>query len=354
MRWIALLLALFVGSAGAQVSSSRPLLGDKWTTAPAACAVGQIGFDTDATAGANIYGCTAANTWTAQGGTGTVSTVSFTGGLISIANPTTTPAFTVAGTSGGIPYFSGTTTWASSAALTQYGLMIGGGAGATPYTSSGITFGGAAAGTGLFVGAGTATTDVAAFSLTRTNNNAAVVKGIDIVYTDTLSAAGFLPLSIKGGSAGTTNLFKVNKSGEVSTAAGSASSPAYNFGVAGATTGMYTGDGLVRFAVGGALAFSLGTTYFQIGASNDTTISKISAGLFGFGATPGSFAGRIKLTSAIAAGVAIASLNAAPTTGEVQSVTDALTPVIGSTVVAGGAAKALVWYNGANWTVIGI
>ena len=132
MRWIALLLALFVGSAGAQVSSSRPLLGDKWTTAPAACAVGQIGFDTDATAGANIYGCTAANTWTAQGGTGTVSTISFTGGLISIANPTTTPALTVAGTSGGIPYFSGTTTWASSGLLTANALMLGGGAGAAP------------------------------------------------------------------------------------------------------------------------------------------------------------------------------------------------------------------------------
>ena len=190
MRWIALLLALFVGSAGAQVSSSRPLLGDKWTTAPAACAVGQIGFDTDATAGANIYGCTAANTWTAQGGTGTVSTVSFTGGLISIANPTTTPAFTVAGTSGGIPYFSAASTWASSAALTQYGLMIGGGAGATPYTSSGITFGGAAAGTGLYLAVGTATTDVNAQSWTQTWDAAGVTfSALKLNVTDTAQAA---------------------------------------------------------------------------------------------------------------------------------------------------------------------
>lgn len=70
------------------------------------------------------------------GGSGTVTSVGFTGGLISVANPTTTPAFTVAGTSGGIPYFSGTSTWASSAALTANALMIGGGAGTAPSTTT--------------------------------------------------------------------------------------------------------------------------------------------------------------------------------------------------------------------------
>jgi hypothetical protein len=73
-------------------------------------------------------------------GSGTVTTVSFTGGIITVANPTTTPAFTVAGTSGGIPYFSSASTWASSAALTQYGVVYGGGAGATPVaTAAGTT-----------------------------------------------------------------------------------------------------------------------------------------------------------------------------------------------------------------------
>lgn len=69
-------------------------------------------------------------------GTGTVTSVGFTGGLISVANPTTTPAFTVAGTSGGIPYFSSTTTWASSALLTANAIMIGGGAGTAPATTT--------------------------------------------------------------------------------------------------------------------------------------------------------------------------------------------------------------------------
>ena len=70
--------------------------------------------------------------------TGTVSSVAqtFTGGLISVAgSPITTSgtlALTVAGTSGGIPYFSSSSTWATSAALAANALLIGGGAGAAP------------------------------------------------------------------------------------------------------------------------------------------------------------------------------------------------------------------------------
>lgn len=77
--------------------------------------------------------------------TGGVTSVggSFTGGLISVSgSPVTssgTLAYTVAGTSGGIPYFSGASTWASSAALTANAVVIGGGAGATPATISAAT-----------------------------------------------------------------------------------------------------------------------------------------------------------------------------------------------------------------------
>lgn len=39
-----------------------------------------------------------------------------------------------AGTSGGVPYYSGTSTIASSAALAQYGVVLGGGAGVAPAT----------------------------------------------------------------------------------------------------------------------------------------------------------------------------------------------------------------------------
>lgn len=69
-------------------------------------------------------------------GAGTVTSVSFTGGLISVATATTTPAFTVAGTSGGVPYFSSASTWATSAALAANAIVIGGGAGAAPATTT--------------------------------------------------------------------------------------------------------------------------------------------------------------------------------------------------------------------------
>lgn len=67
--------------------------------------------------------------------TGTVTSVGFTGGLISVATPTTTPAFTVAGTSGGMPYFNSASTWATTAALASGQFILGGGAGVAPSTS---------------------------------------------------------------------------------------------------------------------------------------------------------------------------------------------------------------------------
>jgi hypothetical protein len=81
---------------------------------------------------------TITNTSPSLGGTVTSVAQSFTGGLISVAgSPITTSgtlALTVAGTSGGIPYFSSGTTWATSAALAANALMIGGGAGVAPST----------------------------------------------------------------------------------------------------------------------------------------------------------------------------------------------------------------------------
>lgn len=78
--------------------------------------------------------------WITATGTGTVTSVgqSFTGGIVSVAGSpvTTTGSFdlTVTGTSGGIVYFSGANTWASSAVLAANALVVGGGAGAAPST----------------------------------------------------------------------------------------------------------------------------------------------------------------------------------------------------------------------------
>jgi hypothetical protein len=84
-----------------------------------------------------------------------VTSVSWTGGIVSVGTPTSTPAFTIAGTSGGIPYFASGTTWASSAALAANALVIGGGAGAAPATTT--------TGTGVVTALGVNTGSAGAF-----------------------------------------------------------------------------------------------------------------------------------------------------------------------------------------------
>lgn len=88
-------------------------------------------------------------------GSGTVTSVGWTGGIVSVGTPTSTPAFTIAGTSGGIPYFSSSSTWASSAALAANALVIGGGAGVAPSTTT--------TGTGVVTALGVNTGSAGAF-----------------------------------------------------------------------------------------------------------------------------------------------------------------------------------------------
>jgi hypothetical protein len=52
------------------------------TTAPGTCSVGETFFDTDATAGSNLYGCTATNVWTLQGGGGSYTLPTATGSVL--------------------------------------------------------------------------------------------------------------------------------------------------------------------------------------------------------------------------------------------------------------------------------
>ena len=50
----------------------------------------------------------------------------------------------------------------------------------------------------------------------------------------------------------------------------------------------------------------------------------------------------------------VATLPGTPAVGMIARVTDATAPAVGVTVTGGGAAAALVWYNGANWSVLGV
>lgn len=49
---------------------SKTVTMPKGTAVPGTCTIGDYFFDTDATAGQNVFGCTATNTWTVQGGGG--------------------------------------------------------------------------------------------------------------------------------------------------------------------------------------------------------------------------------------------------------------------------------------------
>lgn len=123
-------------------------------------------------------------TWAAAG-TGSVTSVaqSFTGGIISVAgSPITTSgtlALTVAGTSGGVPYFTSTSTWDTSALLASNALMVGGGAGVAPSTVT--------TGTGVVTALGVNTGTAGAF----------VVNGgaLGTPSSGTLTSATGLPLT---------------------------------------------------------------------------------------------------------------------------------------------------------------
>jgi hypothetical protein len=213
---------------------------------------------------------------------------------------------------------------------------------------------GGASGAGLSISAATATTDVQALSATQMWNNASVTfTGWKFTIIDTASASGSLALQILGGASGTTNLFSVNKDGR-----GDFGEQLYvrgtqfQIGPAGAGRAYYNTS--TGWALGSGSPYGFSSSTDASAAASDTSLSRISAGVVGVGTgAAGSFAGSLKLTSNIVAGVTFANLNASPTAGEIQTVTDSNTATWGATIAGGGSNTVLAFYNGTNWTVAG-
>jgi hypothetical protein len=157
----------------------------QWTAANPTLAVGEMGAETDTGKFKIGTGSTAWNSL-AYAAVGTVTSVaqSFTGGIVSVGgSPVTssgTLALTVAGTSGGVPYFSSGTTWASSAALASNALVVGGGAGSAPAT---IT-----TGTGV----------VTALGVTTNAASGIVVKDANANITTNATFNGFTSVAASG------------------------------------------------------------------------------------------------------------------------------------------------------------
>ena len=225
--------------------------------------------------------------WSTDSALGTVTSVSWTGGLVSVATATTTPAFTVAGTSGGIPYFSSASTWASSAALTQYGIVHGGGAGATPVATAAGT-------TGQVLTAVTSGAPVWSATYAGTVTSVGFTGGLISVATATTTPA----LTVAGTSGGV--VYFSSASTWASSAALTASAIVLGGGAGAAPATTTTGTGVVTALgvnVGTAGAFVVNGGALGTPSSGAVAASLITAGTFGAGAY--TFPGALAITGAL-------------------------------------------------------
>lgn len=225
-------------------------------------------------------------------GDGTVTSVSFTGGLISVATPTTTPALTVAGTSGGIPYFSSASTWASSAVLPAGDFVLGGGAGAAPTASFSvvpIANGGTATGstlTGIVRGGNPFTASEISGDATTSGSNALTLATVNsnvgsFTYASiTVNAKGLITAASSGSApTGTVTSFSAGNL-----------SPLFTTSVATATT---------TPALTFALSNAAGGTVFGNATASAAAPGYTIAPVLGI---PGTSTGKIALASATASG----------------------------------------------------
>ncbi len=155
---LGLLLLLAASVAEGQVTQAPALLGQKGATLPTNCQIGMLYFDTDAAAGANVYGCTSVNTWTAQGGSGLSNPVTPSQGGTGVAN---NDAATL--TRSGNHALTLTTTNTTSVTLPTSGTLTATVASGTSALGTGAINSGACATVVTTTATGTATTDVVAW-----------------------------------------------------------------------------------------------------------------------------------------------------------------------------------------------
>jgi hypothetical protein len=129
---------------------------------------------------------------------------------------------------------------------------------------------------------------------------------------------------------------------------------------AGGTLAQRAGTNAQTFRCYGT--FTDASNYVRAALSSTSTAVTLAAETAGTGADDiplnltAAGTGTVKVNSVaeVVVSSTVAGLPAAPVVGMLTRVTDATAPVVGMTVAGGGAAAALCWYNGANWSVIGV
>lgn len=268
-------------------------------------------------------------------------------------------------------------------------------------------------GTELTIASGTKTASAPVLDMTQTWNNGAVTfTGLKLNATDTASAGPSLLLDIGVGGGTYVSRFSVSKSGDIITggaSVGSITTQSASFGnglwhvssvrgptlfsggtlnwvASGTPSGgtidtIITRRGAANLRLGAAdaaapVAQTLSVQSVVTGTTNTAGANFTITGSQGTGTGVGGSiifqvapagstgtaqnalattltldsVGSVRVTRALT----VATLPGTPLAGMIARVTDALIPTIGMTVAAGGAAYALVNYNGANWTVIGV
>jgi hypothetical protein len=293
----------------------------------------------------------------------TVSSVSqtFTGGIITASgSPITTSgtlALTIAGTSGGIPYFSGSTTWATSAALTANAIVLGGGAGLPPATlaSTGTTttvLHGNASGAPTF-GAVSLTADVSGtLPIANGGTNLTTYTTGDILYASATNVLSKLAV-------GTNGQVLTLASGIPSWATASGGVTTISFGSIGltpstATSGAVSVAGTLVAANGGT-----GQSSYAVGdllyASTTTALSKLADVATGNALISGGVGvapsyGKIGLTTHVSGTLAVGNGGTGATTFTTNSVVLGNgTSSLSANMIAPSTAGNVLTSNGTTW-----
>lgn len=292
------------------------------TTLPSTCSIGQTFFKTNAAAGANIYGCTAANTWTAEGsgapgGSDTQVQYNSSGTFAGSANLTftaTPPLLDVGAGSGAAMGIRLGNAGSGQAQITTTNQAVGSNngiyfgsdstifffgrdhlwynnAGAQKMNLSGVT-----AGKGLSIAAGTATTDVNAYSVTQTwDEGSTAFTAAKLNVTDSASAAASLLLDLQV--AGSSK-FSVKKDG-TATLPTLAGTDSLSFKIqSGSDAYFYSYKNGGSYDLFTGLRVSGARPNFTMGAAEDTNISNPSAGVIAIGnGTAGNASGTLRVGS---------------------------------------------------------